>query len=89
MPLYDYECEKCKNHFEEFQTIAKMDIPLKRSCPKCSKKGHMLRMIGGPKPVDPTLLEATKGLKKPTKAFNERLREIKKKYRSDCIEVRD
>ena len=29
MPLYDYECLKCKNHFEEFQTIAKMDIPLR------------------------------------------------------------
>ena len=88
MPLYDYECLKCKNHFEEFQTIAKMDIQLKRSCPKCSTKGRILRIIGGPRPIDPVFLETTKGLKKPTKAFNDRLHAIKKKYNSN-FDIRD
>ena len=77
MPLYDYECSKCKTRFEEFQTIAEMDIPLKRKCPKCSTKGRILRIIGSPRPIDPVFLENTKGLKKPTKAFYERLHAIK------------
>ncbi|MAH03550.1 hypothetical protein CMI39_02060 [Candidatus Pacearchaeota archaeon] len=88
MPLYDFKCDECSHTFEEFQTIAEMDIPLKRKCPKCSTKGRILRIIGGPRPVDPVFLENTKGLKKPTKAFNERLHTIKKKYNSN-FDIRD
>lgn len=41
MPTYEYECRKCGNCFEAFQSI--VDEPLKR-CPKC--KGKVQRCIG-------------------------------------------
>ncbi len=41
MPTYEYECQRCKNHFEIFQSITKK--PLK-TCPKC--KGKLKRLIG-------------------------------------------
>jgi putative FmdB family regulatory protein len=40
MPIYEYECEKCKIHFEELQPIK--DKPLSK-CPKCG--GHVHRLI--------------------------------------------
>jgi putative FmdB family regulatory protein len=40
MPTYEYECEKCKCHFEEFQSIT--EKPLAR-CPKCG--GRVRRLI--------------------------------------------
>lgn len=42
MPTYDYQCDKCGNHFERFEKMS--DEPLKK-CPKCSGKVH--RLIGG------------------------------------------
>lgn len=42
MPTYEYECDACKHHFEEFQSI-KADA-LKK-CPKC-KKNKLQRLIG-------------------------------------------
>jgi len=42
MPTYEYECPKCGNHFEQFQSMK--DEPLKR-CPKCKKLG-LKRLIG-------------------------------------------
>ena len=41
MPTYEYECEKCKEHFDLFQKMT--DEPLKK-CPKC--KGKVNRLIG-------------------------------------------
>lgn len=41
MPTYEYECQKCHHHFEQFQGIK--DEPIKR-CPKC--KGKTKRLIG-------------------------------------------
>ena len=29
MPLYNFECEACSHYYEEFRTIAEMDITLK------------------------------------------------------------
>ncbi len=34
MPTYEYRCEKCGHHFEEFQSITAKPI---RKCPKCGK----------------------------------------------------
>jgi putative FmdB family regulatory protein len=42
MPTYEYECEKCGNHFELFQSMK--DAP-KKSCPQC--KGRVRRLISG------------------------------------------
>ena len=41
MPTYEYECEKCGNHFEEFQQM--VDKPVD-TCPDCS--GKVRRLIG-------------------------------------------
>ena len=42
MPTYEYECRKCGNHFERFQSI--MAEPVKR-CPKCHGSVH--RVLSG------------------------------------------
>ena len=42
MPTYEYECKKCGNLFEEFQSMTAQ--PLKK-CPKC--KGKVQRLISG------------------------------------------
>ena len=41
MPTYEYECTRCKHHFEVFQSIKAE--PLKR-CPKCKSK--VKRLVG-------------------------------------------
>jgi putative FmdB family regulatory protein len=42
MPTYEYHCDACDHHFDEFQSIN--DRPLKK-CPKCHKR--KLRRIFG------------------------------------------
>jgi len=42
MPTYEYHCDACNHHFDEFQSIN--DPPLKK-CPKCRKR--KLRRIFG------------------------------------------
>jgi putative FmdB family regulatory protein len=42
MPTYEYECENCGHHFEEFQSIKAK--PLKK-CPACGKS-KLNRLIG-------------------------------------------
>jgi putative FmdB family regulatory protein len=43
MPTYEYHCDACEHHFDEFQSIT--DKPLKK-CPQCGKP--KLRRIFGP-----------------------------------------
>ncbi len=89
MPLYNFECTKCQETFESFQTIKNMDKPLKMPCPSCLKNGNMIRLIGSPNLGDPNKLEMTKGLPKPTKEFNDVLKNMKRNYPGNKIEVRD
>lgn len=42
MPTYEYECESCHNHFEQFQKIT--DDPVE-TCPVCG--GKVRRLISG------------------------------------------
>ena len=37
MPIYEYECEKCGNRFEEIQ---KFSDPPVETCPKCGGRVH-------------------------------------------------
>lgn len=37
MPIYEYECDSCGQHFERFQSV--QDAPL-RQCPQCSGPVH-------------------------------------------------
>ena len=41
MPTYEYECQKCKEHFEIFQSMTAEPV---KNCPKC--KGRVKRLIG-------------------------------------------
>lgn len=41
MPTYEYECEKCKHHFEQFQSITAKALT---RCPAC--KGKIRRLMG-------------------------------------------
>src|SRR5689334_22944298 len=43
MPTYEYECQKCGHHFEQFQLISAK--PLTR-CPKPRCKGKVKRLLG-------------------------------------------
>jgi putative FmdB family regulatory protein len=43
MPTYEYECEACHHHFEEFQSMT--EKPLQK-CPKCGKKVKRLISAG-------------------------------------------
>lgn len=42
MPTYEYHCDACEHHFDEFQSMS--DAPLKK-CPKC-KKSKLRRIFG-------------------------------------------
>ena len=46
MPMYDYQCNKCKNTFEEMLTYEKRDNPTKEPCPKCGVM-EVNKVIGG------------------------------------------
>ncbi len=41
MPTYEYECSRCKNRFEKFQSITANAV---KKCPKC--QGSVRRLIG-------------------------------------------
>jgi putative FmdB family regulatory protein len=42
MPTYEYHCDACENHFDEFQGI---NEPALKKCPKC-KKQKLRRIFG-------------------------------------------
>jgi putative FmdB family regulatory protein len=42
MPTYEYACEDCGHHFDEFQSIT---APVLTDCPACKKKA-LKRLIG-------------------------------------------
>src|SRR5262245_15666501 len=42
MPTYEYHCDRCEHHFDEFQSIN--DQPLKK-CPQC-RKPKLRRVFG-------------------------------------------
>ena len=88
MPIYNFECESCSYDFEEFRTIAEMDIPLKEPCPNCKEKGKIIRLIGSPRAVDSVRLESTKGRLSPTQEFTEVMTRIKKKHPASNFEIR-
>ena len=88
MPIYNFECESCSYDFEEFRTIAEMDIPLKEPCPNCKEKGKIIRLIGSPRAVDSVRLESTKGRLRPTQEFTEVMTRIKKKHPASNFEIR-
>jgi|TARA_B110000285_G_scaffold75586_1_gene87048 putative FmdB family regulatory protein len=85
MPYYEFECEKCSHEFEDFQTLANIDVPLKQPCPSCKKAGHVQRLISGADICDPVSL----GVKKVPAGYNEVIRNIQKNNPGNTIELRD
>ena len=85
MPFYEYGCSECSHQFEEFKTIAEYDIPLSEPCPSCYKIGYIARLISGAEICDPISL----GVRKVPKDYNEVVKNIKKSYPGNHIEVRE
>ena len=71
MPLYDYECKKCGNFFEEFLRMDDHSVPTKKPCSECGAK-KVTQVILGMNIGDPVRL----GIKKPSSEFNEVLTRI-------------
>jgi len=49
MPTYEYECAKCKRHFDAFQSMkdeAYKTCPKEKCCLKAWGKGKVTRLIG-------------------------------------------
>ena len=85
MPVYEYGCSECSHEFEEFKTMAKYDVPLSKPCPSCYKIGYIDRLISGVEICDPISL----GVRKVPKGYNEVIKNIKKSYPGNHIEVRE
>jgi putative FmdB family regulatory protein len=85
MPVYEYGCSVCSHEFEEFKTISEYDLPLNEPCPSCSKVGHIDRLISGADICDPVSL----GVRKVPKGYNDVIRNIKKSYPGNNLEVRE
>lgn len=41
MPTYEYECNKCKKHFDVFQSMSAKPV---KKCPECG--GKVTRLLG-------------------------------------------
>ena len=85
MPFYEYGCSECSHEFEEFRTIAEYDAPLSESCPSCYKIGYITRFISGAEICDPVSL----GVRKVSKGYNDVIKNIKKSYPGNTLEVRE
>ena len=85
MPFYEYGCSECSHEFEEFKIIAEYDVPLSEPCPSCYKIGYIARLISGAEICDPISL----GVRKVPKDYNEVVKNIKKSYPGNHIEVRE
>ena len=85
MPFYEYGCSECSHEFEEFKTIAKYDEPLSEPCPSCYKIGYIDRLISGAEICDPVSL----GVRKVPKGYNDVIKNIKKSYPGNTLEVRE
>ena len=85
MPFYEYGCNECSHEFEEFKTIAEYDVPLSEPCPSCYKVGYIDRLISGAEICDPVSL----GVRKVPKGYNEVIKNIKKSYPGNTLEVRE
>ena len=85
MPFYEYGCSGCSHEFEEFKIMAEYDAPLSEPCPSCYKVGYISRLISGAEICDPVSV----GVRKVPKEYNEVVKNIKKNYPGNTIQVRE
>ena len=82
MPTYVYNCKNCDNFFEENVKYENRDVPTEELCEKCSI-GEIIRI-----PVMPGFAyDNLSPGKKPDRAFNDKLKEIKKSHYGNSINV--
>jgi len=92
MPIYEYECQKCKSHTEAFQKVN--DKPLTK-CKKCG--GRLEKMISAPAIqfkgsgwyVTDYAGKATKGDKSESESSSEKKTEKKSKDSSPAKKTSD
>ena len=70
MPLYDYECQECKDTFEEILKMDDRKLPTKSPCKKCG--GEIVQLLTGGHLGDPVRL----GITRPSGEFKEVLSKI-------------
>ncbi len=85
MPVYEFECSECTHGFEQMETIANRNNPLEEPCPRCGYEGNVIRLISGSEICDPVSL----GVRKVPKGYNEVIKNIKKSYPGNTLEVRE
>ena len=85
MPVYEFECSECTHGFEEYKTMAEYDAPLSEPCPSCYKVGYIDRLISSIRICDPVSV----GVRKVPKGYNEVIKNIKKSYPGNNIELRE
>jgi len=69
MPVYVYECQKCKHSYEEYKSFSTMYEPLKQPCPQCREKKLKLGLTA------PAAFLADTNLG-PGSQFKERMKQI-------------
>ena len=57
MPVYEYQCEKCRGQWETVLPISQRDTPLAQPCPQCKKRKCVRRGVS----VCTMGVDATKG----------------------------
>jgi len=87
MPAYDYICKTCGLEFEEILSVDKRYEPCESSswCERQDAECSIELKVASPFIGD----AIRQGLKKPDRAFNDKLRELKKAHRGNNIKVYD
>lgn len=76
MPLYDYKCRNCDNHFRKLLKIAEMEEPIKEACEECG--GEIYHSLQAP-----NIISGVSTKDKRPEWFKDRLRYIKKNAGKD------
>lgn len=86
MPAYDYICKTCGLEFEEIVSIDKRNDVCGTSCEYCEQEEKNCQIEI--KVASPYIGDAMRqGLRKPDRAFNDKLKELKKAHYGNNIKV--
>jgi putative FmdB family regulatory protein len=88
MPAYDYVCKTCGLEFEEILPISQREEPItspSKYCQQIEAQCEIEIKVASPFIGDPMRM----GRKKPDRAFNDKLRELKKAHHGNNIKVYD
>lgn len=86
MPAYDYCCKTCGLEFEEILPISRRKEPCRSPCDYCQHLESTCQVeivVRSPFIGDSMRI----GIKKPDKAFNDKLKEIKKSHYKSNVNI--